>query len=1726
MGNQSTTYTINFKAQYDSLDKLEKQLQGISKKSKDLDLTGKEQEKVQSLLLKIQQLKKEVEDKGGDDYILDLEQFQSLEKEFNKLINKANNFSDALIKLLPPDFQEKVAKLKNEIAELNKQNQALGRMKGRSTSKKNIAVDQQALISSSEFNATDASGNIITSYNQLEQAALEIKELNGELTAQQKAILQAYEDASPKIVAIIEEYEQAWKEANDKIQSNRAALKQLSSELEATEAESINSAPTMSEASREAYTGYGRAVRDLSEGLSDASKQAQEYNKEAKKTGAEHSANTKSTNKNTDALKKNETTLGKAVKNVVSYGTALNLVRRIYGTLISTITDMDKALTNMTVVTQLSRKQAWQLTGTLQDLAKTTGMTTTEVANMTTMYLQQGQSLSEALELTEAAAKAARIAGISGSESINLLTNAMNGFQLKASKAMEVSDKFAALAAAAATDYEELATALSKVAAQANLAGMSMDFTLGLLTKGIEVTREAPETIGTALKTVISRMRELTDYGETLEDGVDVNRVETALKNIGVQLRDTNGEFRDLDDVLAEVGTKWDDLNKNQQANVAVALAGTRQQSRLIAMMQDFDRTQELVNISMNSAGATAAQHRKYMEGLEAATTNLTTSYQGLITSFTNSDIAINVINGIAASLEFLGDNIGIVYAAMGGILALYTPLLVNKLADNTATAVANFLSLIRYNTIKKEQEALTEENKAQLKGLAGLKQSIAAKFLEITGIELSTVLRKKETQAIEQQTTAELQHTAAVLTNPYVWLVAIIVALVAAWWALNKETEEGIKFQNMLIDLFKTLGRIIFDLFSIIGSLISILMPFVDFFLDSIISPVRILVSLLQMVFSIVEMIITAIDALLSPLKQLGGLSDDLDWLLKFFNGSWLADGFDWVANKLKNWAKQLSIFFETTEEKSKRYAEEIADNQEKIYDAKQKKNTLVPLLNEYDKLSKKTNKTTEDLERLKEIESEIGDVDEKYKNKDGSIKWELVRDETNEADQLIKQLQQENLDKAMKGISTGVYQEEFKNAVSDFYVDSIDASEDAAAQIAGNFQLAMQNISEEDFMSMNSEDFENMFNSVKEFEQEIYRLANDSDENTLLNQFTAFEKSLEKVPEEAQDAFKSVYGLYSEYATLINDLGLQGKEKTNFLTNMEKLGITDEEYSNLMENYLETHIGSSEADFRKWLGNVLKQDNLTKADIINQLMSGQSQEMKNAIEDATVFSNQEISENYIKSISKADNLTDLSKKAAKGELTVDELRKLQEENPNIFKDEVLYAKFIAGEYTAEDIRAEANKKALEDLELRYLFADEAERRLINTQIDAIKYAEIYSTEIWKTTVAMTAAQKQQIRLNNQLNKIQKERSQLNKADKNYHINKLNLLKQEMAIAKQQYNDAQNLLNSEEYKKLQQMGYEYIDGQWVVDDVEQVKSKYGSDEIQEILKWADANSENIKEAQEIADNWEETQENIFNEYRSIIEEEYNNQKEVLEQRKEQYEEYWNKLDEIESEQERAQSREDILSQLSSVAGGSDAASNSLRKELLSQLEDLNKEEAEARKQAARDALTESIEDHVAKIDEKLDALEHLSGEEILALLSSFGYDTSDLRVVYDNDGSGHGSIVDNNNEIVKRFKNGGLVDYTGPAWVDGTKSNPEAFLSATDTKLIQQLISALDYGSLRSIFHDREVNETTQVVIENVNITTNELNTEQDFRTSGQIFAAEFNKAIKQRGINRNVKK
>ena len=451
--------------------------------------------------------------------------------------------------------------------------------------------------------------------------------------------------------------------------------------------------------------------------------------------------------------RKDQSSFGKAFKQFSLYAITWRLVKQAGKEAIRTITDLDKALTDQAMVTGMTRKQTKALLSDYQNLAAQLGTTTKEIAGVATEFIRQGKSITEALTLTEAAVSAAKVAGISGAESVNYLTTALNGFQLAATDALKVSDKFAAIAATSATSYEELATALSKVASQANLAGMSIDYTTALLAKGIETTREAPETIGTALKTIIARMRELTDYGATLEGDTDVNNVETQLAYVGIALKDANGELRSTQDVLDDLGKKWDTLNSNQQAAIAKALAGTRQQSRLIAMMSDYERVTELQQVAERSQGATAAQMETYMGGMEAAMNKLSNAWEQVTTTITNSDLIIGIINTLTNAMNLMSDILGNtsgMVALIGTMVIMGATVVGQKVHEYEMRKLSLQAELKTYEIKLKERKTEVESNLlAQQALIRTLEQAKAEKN------KLGSILEAAKVKAQEAGNTA-----------------------------------------------------------------------------------------------------------------------------------------------------------------------------------------------------------------------------------------------------------------------------------------------------------------------------------------------------------------------------------------------------------------------------------------------------------------------------------------------------------------------------------------------------------------------------------------------------------------------------------------------------------------------------------------------------------------------------------------------------------------------------------------------------------------------------------------------------------------------------------------------------------------------------------------------------------------------------------------------------------
>lgn len=137
-----------------------------------------------------------------------------------------------------------------------------------------------------------------------------------------------------------------------------------------------------------------------------------------------------------------------------------------------------------------------------------------------------------------------------------------------------------------------------------------------------------------------------------------------------------------------ELSSKWDGLDRNTQRYIATIAAGSRQQSRFIALVEDYERNVELVGMAQNSAGASAAQFNIQLTGLQASLNRLQSAWEGLYTSINASNGFSFIIDTIAILISSLGD-LGLGFTSLSTII-LFT---LSKIAISSAASATTFVA-------------------------------------------------------------------------------------------------------------------------------------------------------------------------------------------------------------------------------------------------------------------------------------------------------------------------------------------------------------------------------------------------------------------------------------------------------------------------------------------------------------------------------------------------------------------------------------------------------------------------------------------------------------------------------------------------------------------------------------------------------------------------------------------------------------------------------------------------------------------------------------------------------------------------------------------------------------------------------------------------------------------------------------------------------------------------
>lgn len=413
------------------------------------------------------------------------------------------------------------------------------------------------------------------------------------------------------------------------------------------------------------------------------------------KTNDENIINTKSINESAAALSELQSSsetysnnINKATESTMYWGDALDdlknqfmlitsfgyLLDKTVQTINKAATqtkEIDKDMVQIGLVLQQTSSETWKNFDTYSKTADRLSTTTSEVTAAMKLFYQQGLNTAEVNKMVEASAIAAALGESTLADAAETLTSIVNSYELSADQALDVTDKISQVAIVSAADFGEMSIAIEKVASSAASAGLDLDHLMGYLGKMIETTREAPTNIGTALKTIVANFTQFKeDPTFVTDEGTSVNDVDEALKSVGVELKNSEGQIRDLGDVIDELGVQWEGLSKNQKAYLATTIAGTRQQSRFYALMNDYDRTLELVDEGTNSAGKASQQFSLYQDSLTASTQRLENQWQKLYNSITSGDTVLkgfyNILTNIMTIVNKLGPGLSALIGGFG----------------------------------------------------------------------------------------------------------------------------------------------------------------------------------------------------------------------------------------------------------------------------------------------------------------------------------------------------------------------------------------------------------------------------------------------------------------------------------------------------------------------------------------------------------------------------------------------------------------------------------------------------------------------------------------------------------------------------------------------------------------------------------------------------------------------------------------------------------------------------------------------------------------------------------------------------------------------------------------------------------------------------------------------------------------------------------------------------
>lgn len=487
--------------------------------------------------------------------------------------------------------------------------------------------------------------------------------------------------------------------------------------------------------------------------------------------------------------------------------------------MVSTAAELDKQGTDLRMVTGESYEDISRFIDNYNVLAKELGSTTTQVLNASSEWLRQGKSIQETQELIRQSMILSKVGAMDADTATKRLTSTMMGYGLAVSEVAGVVDRLTAVDMAAAVSADNIAEALSHTASSASLAGLSLDKIIAYLTVVQETTQKSASVVGESFKSIFARMGKVTN-GDAVDDfGENISGVESTLRSLGIELRKSEDEFRNFDEILDEVGNKWATYSTVVQRQIATAFGGVYQSENFLALMNNYEKVAKYMDVSANAAGTAEEKFNAYQESVEAHYNTMIASAEALskktvptellnglmdagtaVMDFaTSTNLLSTALTGLGTALAVkelgvFGGKVKDAYTNISNLTTAFT--ILDKAADvrlgvdefNSLLSITKNLSTAQLKLVV-SNKALTTQQRMAILTASGLSEAEAKQTLTAMGLATA---EGATTAATFSLSGAFKALTAAIAANPIGFLLVTITTLTSVISTVKDKIKEA----------------------------------------------------------------------------------------------------------------------------------------------------------------------------------------------------------------------------------------------------------------------------------------------------------------------------------------------------------------------------------------------------------------------------------------------------------------------------------------------------------------------------------------------------------------------------------------------------------------------------------------------------------------------------------------------------------------------------------------------------------------------------------------------------------------------------------------------------------------------------------------------------------------------------------------------------------------------